>query len=54
MVMIKCPNTGKSVATGMEIDPAAFDSTEFGDMHLECPECPEIHPWNQEDAFLEE
>lgn len=52
MVMITCPSTGKAVPTGVEIDAAAFDSSEFGEMNLECPECPEIHPWSKDDAFL--
>jgi endogenous inhibitor of DNA gyrase (YacG/DUF329 family) len=54
MVMIKCPRSGKAVPTGMDLDPDAFDSSEFGDLALECPECPEIHPWSKEDAFLED
>lgn len=54
MVMITCPNTGKTVPTGVELDPGAFDSSEFGDLSLECPECPEIHPWTKEDAFLQD
>jgi hypothetical protein len=54
LVMITCPNTGRPVPTGMELDPAAFDSSEFGDIHLECPECPEIHPWSKDDAYLQD
>ena len=54
-VMIKCPNTGKAVPTGINMDQASFDSSDMRDNALGgCPACGGTHVWNKEDAFLED
>ena len=53
--MIKCPNTGKAVPTGINMDQASFDSSDMRDNALGgCPACGGTHVWNKEDAFLED
>lgn len=51
-IMIKCPKTGKAVATGMGTDSAAglgmFKGNSF-----QCPACGQMHTWDGKDAFLE-
>jgi len=52
-VMIKCPNTGEAVSTGIAMDQAAFESSTLQENALGgCPACGGTHVWNKEDAFL--
>ena len=54
-VMIKCPNTGKLVPTGIGSDAQSFESSEMKEMTLgNCPACGDDHVWNKEDAQLGE
>ena len=54
-VMIKCPETGKAVPTGMAMDKASFDTAVLSNNTLgNCPACGKDHVWSKEDAFLEE
>jgi len=52
-IMIKCPETGKPVSTGIAMDKASFESTDMSDNTLgKCPACGKDHVWSKEDAFL--
>lgn len=53
-IVIKCPSTGETVATGMTIEPAEFETAELGMNTFQCPACDQIHTWNRKDAFLRE
>jgi hypothetical protein len=53
-VMIKCPNTGKGVRTGVELpDMASFQFVGLLPEEVACPHCPEIHTWSNKDAWME-
>jgi transcriptional regulator with XRE-family HTH domain len=52
-VMIRCPETGKPVFTGVELTPAEFESTGITGMEVFCPHCKSGHLWDKSDAFLE-
>ena len=55
-IMITCPNTGKPIFTGMSMDRYSFeqDNKAFSDTGASCPECGEVHPWQKQDAYLED
>ena len=38
-VMIKCPNTGEMISTGVQMDSKAFSSVTLKDYVTVCPEC---------------
>lgn len=51
-VMIKCPQTGGAVETGVAMDEEAFATVTLK-YDLKCPACGSVHHWNKSDAFLE-
>ena len=54
MVMIKCPNTGRDISTGIETDASSF--AHVGDVlaHSRCPLCGLEHAWWKREAWLTE
>ena len=52
LVMIKCPTTGKPIATGLATE--SLDAEPLRDEVVSCPECGEDHVWQREDAYLED
>ena len=55
-IMIKCPETGEAVATGMSSpDQKSFDENLILDHVLRfCSACDKDHPWDKEIAFLQD
>lgn len=54
MVLIRCPNTGKPLATGIGMDPGSFaSSTLLNNTVGPCPHCGQNHTWSKKDAWLE-
>jgi len=53
-VMITCPSTGLSLATGVQLSEAVFETAIFTNVRVLCPHCEEEHRWNKADAFLQE
>lgn len=53
-IVIKCPVTGETVATGMTIEPDQFEDADLGMNTFQCPACDQVHTWNKRDAFLRE
>ena len=52
-VMIKCPKTGNALSTGMGMDQASFDSSNFTDNTVgPCPHCQGSHTWSKKDAWV--
>jgi hypothetical protein len=53
-VMIKCPQTGREIATGMEADRESFRTMPvfFGQAY--CPLCRTEHEWFAQDAWVRE
>lgn len=52
-VMIRCPETGKPLSTGLSMDAGSFESSTLENDSVECPHCGKTHTWSKEDAFLE-
>jgi hypothetical protein len=51
-VLIKCPNTERSVSTVLRMREPAFESLT-GVHAFRCTACNQIHSWSKQDAWLE-
>ena len=54
MIMVKCPKTGKDIATGIAMDKKAFESSEMSNNNIACPHCGETHVWNKAQAWVQQ
>ena len=46
VVMVKCPNTGRELSTGIEMDAATFKRLPDIRSQLMCPICKFDHVWS--------
>jgi hypothetical protein len=53
-VMIKCPQSGRDISTGITTDRARFESTPVFFARVHCPFCLTEHEWFAKDAWLRE
>jgi hypothetical protein len=53
-VMIKCPNTGTAIPTGIKSDRASFRRTPVFIARSYCPHCRLEHEWFAKEAWVEE
>jgi hypothetical protein len=51
-VLIRCPQTGKDVPTGLMLDDQAFLNADLPDQEAHCPHCGRQHHWQKNDAYL--
>jgi hypothetical protein len=52
--MIRCPETGRMVYTGMDIDWDGLEAARFVGESMSCPRCGTVHAWNETDITLDE
>jgi hypothetical protein len=52
VVMVKCPNTGRELSTGIEMDAATFKRLPDIRSQLMCPICKVDHVWSTREAWL--
>jgi hypothetical protein len=50
MIVIKCPNTGREIPTGLEVDRHAFQGVPVFFSRTYCPICRTNHEWFAKDA----
>jgi hypothetical protein len=53
-LMIKCPQTGQPVFTGIETDQESLHSSPDVPIHTRCPACGREHMWWKRDAWIQE
>jgi hypothetical protein len=53
IVMVRCPNTGRAISTGIETDAARFRRTIVFMGRSHCPHCRVEHEWFAGDAWVE-
>lgn len=53
-LMIKCPNKGREIATGIEISAAEAQTAKGARMFTRCPHCGILHGWSRSDSYLKE
>jgi hypothetical protein len=51
-VLIRCPQTGKDVPTGIMLDTDAFLNANLHNKEAHCPHCGRQHHWDQSDAYM--
>lgn len=54
MVMIKCPQTGRAIPTGIRIDRERFRSSAVFFSRTRCPACETDHAWFAREAWVYE
>jgi hypothetical protein len=53
-LVIKCPNTGRDIATGVQVDSSTFARMPNEVLETRCPHCRTKHSWRPRDAkFVE-
>ena len=51
-VMIKCPDTGRDIATGIIADRESFNATPVFFARVYCPACRTEHEWFAKEAWV--
>ena len=51
-ISIKCPTTGKSVSTGMTMEPESFYRSILTGNSVKCPHCGVTHIWSKSQAII--
>jgi hypothetical protein len=51
-VMIKCPDTGRDIATGIVADRASFNAMPVFFARVYCPVCQTEHEWFAQQAWV--
>ena len=54
MVMVKCPQTGHAIPTGIEIDRESFGRSTVFFSRTRCPICRADHAWFAREAWVAE
>jgi hypothetical protein len=54
MVMIKCPQTGRAIPTGIEIERERFRASAVFFSRTRCPVCRTDHAWFAREAWVHE
>jgi hypothetical protein len=52
VVMVRCPNTGHELSTGVEMDAATFERLPEIRSQIRCPICNLDHTWSTREAWL--
>ena len=53
-VMVKCPETGHDIPTGIVTDRKSFDATPVFFARVYCPICRTKHEWFAKEAWVRE
>ena len=51
-VMIRCPETGRAVSTGMRVDTESFRAMPVFFARSHCPICRAEHEWFAQEAWV--
>lgn len=52
-VVFTCPNTGKTVPTGISMDEQTLATATLSGNFVYCPHCRQTHVWSKEQARVE-
>jgi hypothetical protein len=52
VVMVKCPDTGHDISTGIVADRASFNATPVFFARVYCPMCATEHEWFAREAWV--
>ena len=51
-VMVRCPETGRDIPTGLVTDRKSFDATPVFFARVHCPICRSEHEWFAKEAWV--
>jgi hypothetical protein len=51
-IMIRCPQSGREIPTGIEMDVAEFQRAPVFFSRVQCPVCDQQHEWFAKDAWV--
>ena len=51
-IMIKCPETGRWVSTGIDVDPDTYPAIPEALAKTRCQACGQDHWWSKRDALI--
>jgi hypothetical protein len=51
-IMIRCPQTGREIQTGIEMETAEFRRAPVFFSRVQCPVCNGLHEWFAKDAWV--
>jgi hypothetical protein len=51
-VMVRCPQTGRPISTGISTDRRSFEATPVFFSRVYCPACRMEHEWFAKDAWV--
>jgi hypothetical protein len=51
-IMIRCPQTGREIPTGIEMDVSEFQRAPVFFSRVQCPVCARRHEWFAKDAWV--
>jgi hypothetical protein len=51
-IMIRCPQTGGAIPTGVEMETAEFRRAPVFFSRVQCPICARVHEWFAKDAWV--
>jgi len=54
MLMVKCPQTGRAIATGIAMDRERFRCSAVFFGRTRCPICSVDHAWFAQEAWVDE
>lgn len=52
--MVKCPNTGQLVSTGVMLSNELFEVATISDNSFTCPVCNSQHTWSKADVVSDD
>jgi hypothetical protein len=52
ILMVRCPDTGAELSTGIEMDAATFERLPEIQSQMTCPACGRSHVWSTREAWL--
>ena len=52
-IMIRCPESGNEISTGIYCDGKSFAELPFIVTHANCPLCGKRHNWSKAEAWLD-
>jgi hypothetical protein len=52
LIMIRCPESGREIPTGIEMDMAEFQRAPVFFSTVQCPVCNREHEWFAKDAWV--
>jgi hypothetical protein len=52
IIMVKCPDTGHDISTGIVADRASFNATPVFFARVYCPMCRTEHEWFAKEAWV--